>query len=142
MDADYKKIIIVDDNETYRTGLREYINRHGQFRVVAEAECGWKGIEAIKQVPADLVILDLSLPRFSGFEVLKKIREISEIKVLILSIYESKEMVKEAFDLGAQGYCVKDISSKELMKAISETIEGKAYVCHKADMEVIFSDKN
>lgn len=142
MDTDFKRIIIVDDSDIYRAGLREYINRHGQFRVVAEAECGLKGIEAIKQVPADLVLLDLSLPGLSGLDVLKKIREISDIKVLILSIYESNEVVEKSFGLGAQGFCVKDVSSKELMKAILETIEGKEYVCHKADTAMIFSGKN
>lgn len=72
METDYKGIIIVDDSEIYRAGLRELINRHDQLRVVAEAECGDKAIEAIKKVSADLVLLDLSLPRQTGFEVFKK----------------------------------------------------------------------
>jgi two-component system nitrate/nitrite response regulator NarL len=67
---------------------------------------------------------------------------ISAIKVLILSIYESKRMVEDSFGLGAQGYCVKDVGSKELIKAVSDTIEGKEHVCHKSDMQMIFSGKN
>jgi DNA-binding NarL/FixJ family response regulator len=138
MDAERKKIIIVDDSEIYRTGLRELINGHDHLRVVAEAECGDQAIEAIKNVPADLVLLDLSLPRYTGFEVLKKIREISEINVLVLSIYESKETIAKAKAAGAQGYCVKDVSRKELIKAILDALEGRFFTCHKSDMVMTF----
>jgi DNA-binding NarL/FixJ family response regulator len=134
MEAELKKIIIVDDSEIYRAGLRELINRHDLLKVVAEAECGDKAIEAIKKIPADLVLLDLSLPRYTGFEVLRRIREISDINVLILSIYESQEMITKAKALGAQGYCVKDVSRKELIKAILNAAEGKFFACHKSGM--------
>ena len=140
MEAELKKIIIVDDSEIYRTGLRELINRHDLLKVVAEAECGDKAIEAIKKIPADLVLLDLSLPKYSGFDVLRKIREISDINVLVLSIYESKEMVTKAKALGAQGYCVKDVSRKELISAILEATEGKFFECHKSEMVLTFGD--
>jgi DNA-binding NarL/FixJ family response regulator len=134
MEAKRKKIIIVDDSEIYRAGLRALINGHDRLRVVAEAECGDKAIEAIKKVPADLVLLDLSLPRYTGFEVLKRIREISDINVLVLTIYESLEMITKAKALGAQGYCVKDVSRKEMIEAILAAAEGKFYTCHKSEM--------
>ena len=138
MEAERKKIIIVDDSEIYRAGLRALINGHDHLRVVAEAECGDKAIEAIKMVPADLVLLDLSLPRHNGFEVLKKIREFSDINVLVLSIYESQEMITKAEALGAQGYCVKDVSRKEMIKAILEAAEGRFFTCHKSEMVMTF----
>jgi two-component system, NarL family, response regulator len=141
MDPDIKKIIIVDDSEIYRAGLRALINGHDRLRVVAEAECGDKAIEAIKKVPADLVLLDLSLPRYTGFEVLTKIREISDISVLVLTIYESKEMITKAQALGAQGFCVKDVSRKELIRAILEAAEGNFFLCHKSEMVLSFDDK-
>jgi DNA-binding NarL/FixJ family response regulator len=134
MEAERKKIIIVDDSEIYRAGLRALINGHDHLKVVAEAECGDKAIEAIKKVPADLVILDLSLPRYTGFEILRRIREISDINVLVLTIYESQEMITKAKAAGAQGYCVKDVSRKELIKAILEAVEGRFFTCHKAGM--------
>jgi DNA-binding NarL/FixJ family response regulator len=134
MNPEVKKIIIVDDSDIYRAGLRELINRHDVLEVVAEAESGEKAIEAIKRVPADLVLLDLSLPRFNGFEVLKEIRKISDVKVLVLSIYESQEMIRSTFELGGQGYCVKDVSRRELIEAIGDVIKGSSFVCRKADM--------
>ena len=114
------------------------INGHDHLKVVAEAECGDKAIEAIKMVPADLVLLDLSLPRHNGSEVLKKIREFSDINVLVLSIYESQEMITKAEALGAQGYCVKDVSRKEIVKAILEAAEGRFFTCHKSEMVMTF----
>lgn len=134
MGADYKRIIIVDDSEIYRAGLRGVINRHDNLKVVAEAECGDKAIEAVKKFPADLVLLDLSMPRYTGFEVLKRIREISDVKILILTIYESEEMITKAKAFGAQGYCVKDVSRNELLKAIFETADGKFFTCHKSEV--------
>lgn len=133
MKTDPKKIIVVDDSEIFRAGLRELINTHDGLKVVAEAESGEIGIEVIKKVPADLVLLDLSLPKHSGFEVLRKIRAFSDINVLILSIYESREMAKEAEALGAQGYCPKDASRKELIKAILDAAEGRFFACHKSE---------
>ena len=134
------RIIIVDDSEIYRAGLRDLINRHDGLRVVAEAECGEQAIEAVKTIPADLVLLDLSLPKYTGFEVLRKIREISDIKVLVLTIYESSKMISDAKALGAQGYCVKDVSRKELIKAIMVAAAGSDYVCRKDEMELKYGE--
>jgi DNA-binding NarL/FixJ family response regulator len=134
MDTDYKRIIIVDDNEIYRAGLKALINSQKDFKVVAEAESGDTALSAIRRFPADLVLLDLSLPKINGFEVLKKIREITkELKVLILSIYESQDMVQKAIECGADSYCIKDISRKKLMQAISDTLEDRDFTCHKGD---------
>jgi DNA-binding NarL/FixJ family response regulator len=142
MEAERKKIIIVDDSEIYRAGLRALINGHDHLKVVAEAECGDKAIEAIKKTPADLVLLDLSLPRYSGFEVLRRIREFSDINVLVLTIYESQEMIAKAKAAGAQGFCVKDVSRKELIKAILEAAKGKFFTCHKSEMVMTFEDSS
>ena len=138
MEAERKKIIIVDDSEIYRAGLRALINGRDDLTVVAEAECGDKAIEAIKKNAADLVLLDLSMPRHSGFEILQRIREISDINVLVLTIYESQEMITKAKALGAQGFCVKDVSRNELIKAILETVKGKFFKCHKSGMVMTF----
>ncbi len=132
------RIIIVDDNEIYRTGLRDIINRQAGLVVVAEAECGEQALEAVKNTPADLLVLDLSLPKQSGFEVLKKIREISDVKVLVLTIYESQEMIRKAGALGAQGYCVKDVSRDELVRGIKEATAGRFYRCRKSEMVFSF----
>ena len=140
MDSEPKRIIIVDDSDIYRSGLRDFINRHEGLRVVAEADCGLKAIEAVKQVPADLLLLDLSLPRYSGFEVLKELRKISGIKVLALSIFESPEMINRVFELGAQGYCVKDVRAKQLLESIWHTLEGKPFVCTHAEGELSFDE--
>ena len=66
------------------------------------------------------------MPRYTGFEVLQRIREISDINVLILTIYESQDMIAKAKAAGAQGYCVKDVDRKELVKAISEAAAGSS----------------
>jgi DNA-binding NarL/FixJ family response regulator len=141
MEAGIKKIIIVDDSEIYRAGLRELINSHEQLEVVAEAECGEQAIETVKRVPADLVLLDLSLPRSNGFEVLKEIRKFSDVKVLVLSIYESQEMIKSTFKLGGQGYCVKDVSRKELIEAMMDVLKGEVHVCRKSEMTFNFEER-
>jgi two-component system NarL family response regulator len=141
MAPDPLRIIIVDDSEIYRSGLRDLINRHPGMRVVAEAADAEGAIEAARNCPADLLLLDLSLPGASGYEVLKSIRGFSDIKVLILTIYESPPMIADARALGAQGFCIKDVSRKELITAIIEAAEGRDYVCRKSDVVLTFDKR-
>ena len=116
------------------------INGHDQLPVVAEAECGDKALEAIKKNKADLVLLDLSMPRYTGFEVLKRFREISNINVLVLTIYDSEDMITKSEAAGAQGYCVKDVGRKDLTTAILAAAEGKFFTCRKS--EIVLSPKS
>jgi len=123
-----KKIIIVEDNDLYRAALRDLINAQEHLEVVAEAGSGVEALNTVKQFPADLVLLDLRLPEASGYDVLPGISETTDAKVLVLTILESDHNIREAFEAGADGYCFKDVSSQELIEAISTVLAGERYV--------------
>jgi DNA-binding NarL/FixJ family response regulator len=123
-----KKIIIVEDNDLYRAALKDLINAQDQLEVVAEAVSGGEALKIITQFPADLVLLDLRLPDRSGYDILPEISKSADAKVLVLTILESDHNIRAALEAGADGYCFKDVSSQELINAISSVLAGARYV--------------
>ena len=123
-----KKIIIVEDNDLYRAALKDLINAQDHLEVVAEAGSGGEALKIIKQFPADLVLLDLRLPGRSGYDILPEISKSTDSKILVLTILESDHNIRAALEAGADGYCFKDVSSQELINAISSVLDGVRYV--------------
>jgi CheY-like chemotaxis protein len=127
-----KKIIIVEDNDLYRAALRALINAQADLEVVAETANGGEALKVVKRFPADLVLLDLRLPGNSGYDVLPELSQNTEAKILVLTILESEHNIRAAFEAGADGYCFKDVSSEELINAISSVLAGERYVSRPA----------
>ena len=123
-----KKIIIVEDNDLYRAALKDLINSQETLEVVAETASGGEAITIINKIPADLVLLDLRLPGKSGYDVLPEIGKSAGGKILVLTILESDHNIRAAFEAGADGYCFKDVSSQELINAITSVLAGERYV--------------
>jgi DNA-binding NarL/FixJ family response regulator len=123
------KIIIAEDHRMFREGLKAMLEAKGGFEIVAEAEDGLEAIRlAIRKKP-DLLLLDLSMPRLGGISAVKDIKgQVPEVKILILTIHESDQYILEAFDAGADGYCIKDATREELLIAIQSVLEGKVYI--------------
>ena len=90
---------------------------------------GWMPFAWCSACNLSLLLLDLSMPRLSGISVMKDVkRQFPETIILALTIHESDQYVLEAFDAGANGYCIKDASRKELMMAIDSVLAGKTYI--------------
>jgi DNA-binding NarL/FixJ family response regulator len=123
-----KKIIIVEDNDVYRAALKGLINAQDHLEVVAEAGSGGEALKIIKQFPADLVLLDLPLPEGSGYDILPEISKSADAKILVLTILESDHNIRAVFEAGADGCCFKDVSSQDLINAISSVLAGIRYV--------------
>jgi CheY-like chemotaxis protein len=122
-----KKIIIVEDNDLYRAALRELINAQEDLEVVAETASGVEALRVIKKFSADLILLDLRLPGKSGYDILPELSGSTNAKILVLTILESDHNIRAAFEAGADGYCFKDVSSQELINAISSVLAGVRY---------------
>ena len=124
-----KKITIAEDHQLFREGLKSMLAPRKDLEVIDEAEDGIEALRCVKHQPPDLLLLDLSMPRLSGISVMKDVkRQFPDVRILALTIHESDEYVLEAFNAGADGYCIKDASREELMLAIDSVLEGKTYV--------------
>ena len=122
------RIIIVDDHEVFRLGLRTVINQNTDAVIVGEAENGKALIDLLESVECDLILLDLSMPEQNGFFVLETIKiKYPAIKCLILSMYTDENRIKKALSYDIAGYVHKEDIAINISKAISEIQSGKNY---------------
>lgn len=123
------RLVLVEDYKLVRIGLRSVLNEDPRINVVGEAETGEQGIELIKSLKPDLVVLDLGLPGIDGIEVTKIIKAFDEeIKVVILTSHEVEDEVLAALSAGANAYCLKEITSNRLIEVVKSVYEGAAWL--------------
>jgi DNA-binding NarL/FixJ family response regulator len=123
------RIILADDHVMFRKGIKSILEKNKDFIVVGEAGDGLELLELLKNVTADMVILDISMPHLRGIEATEEIKMISEdVKVLILSMHKDKEYVRSAISAGAEGYLVKEDADTELFSAIEKIQQEGRYL--------------
>lgn len=121
------RILLVDDHEVVRLGLRALLERHQQFEVVAEAGTARDAIEQVEQYSPDVVVMDIRLPGGSGIEACEEISEkYPDTKVIMLTSYAEDEMLFSAIRAGASGYVLKQIEGEGLVRAIEAVGRGEA----------------
>ena len=122
-----QRILLVDDHEVVRLGLRALLERHPQFEVVAEAGTARDAIEQVEQYSPDVVVMDIRLPGGSGIEACEEISEkFPNTKVIMLTSYAEDEMLFSAIRAGASGYVLKQIEGEGLVRAIEAVGRGEA----------------
>ncbi len=123
------RILIADDHAIVRHGLKQIIEKSGEMRVVAEADCGSDALRKIREIECDAVLLDISLPDMSGIDVLKQIHaEKPQLPILILSIYSEDQYAMRLIKAGAAGYMTKETAPSEVVKALLHVAGGKKYI--------------
>lgn len=122
------KILIVDDHEIFRNGVRQLLDQENDINVIGEASDGIEAIEKAKALNPNIVLMDISMPRMSGIEAAKELLSANkELKVLLLSLYDKEEYILKAIKMGAHGYILKDESNKVFLKAIRKVTSGEFY---------------
>jgi DNA-binding NarL/FixJ family response regulator len=122
-----QRILLVDDHEVVRLGLRALLDRHPHFEVIADATTAREAIERVKQYSPDVVVMDIRLPGGSGIEACEEITEnYPDSKVIMLTSYAEDEMLFSAIRAGAAGYVLKQIGGADLVKAIEAVGRGEA----------------
>ncbi|MBN1451197.1 MAG: response regulator transcription factor [Anaerolineales bacterium] len=122
-----QRIILVDDHEVVRLGLKSLLERHPQFEVVGEANSARDALEQVAALEPDVVVMDIRLPGTSGIEACEQIvDQHPNTKVIMLTSYAEDEMLFSAIRAGASGYVLKQIASEELVKAIEAVGRGEA----------------
>lgn len=123
------KVLLADDHALVRAGIRALLERIERVEVVGEAGDGREALELIELLMPDVVLLDLTMPGLSGFEVLKAAGEkFPDIKIIVLTVQEAEEYASHALRSGAAGYLPKSAASEELELAIQHVIAGKKYL--------------
>ena len=123
------KILIADDHDIIRKGIKQILSRTSDIEVTAEASTGQEALEKIWTSHFDLVSLDISLPGRNGLEILKQIKsQKPKLPVLILSMYPEEQYAVRVLRAGASGYLTKESDKNELVEAIRRIAEGKKYI--------------
>jgi DNA-binding NarL/FixJ family response regulator len=120
------RIVLADDHEIVRTGIRTLLDGHPPWQVCGEAENGKEAVEKVLKLKPDLVVLDLSMPLMNGIEAAREIRKQSpQTKIIIFSMHDSPRIAEEAVHAGADAYLAKTAHFSELEKAIATLLNGR-----------------
>ena len=123
------RVILADDHVMIREGIKQLLEFDQKIEVVAQANDGVECLEQLGKVNADVLLLDINMPRKNGLETLAEIRKNkTKIKVLMLTVHEEVEYLVKATDIGVDGYILKDSGSAELKKAIFAILDGESYI--------------
>jgi DNA-binding NarL/FixJ family response regulator len=123
------QILIADDHPIVRSGLRQVIDAKADLRVVAEAADGHEAVEKALSEPVHLVILDVSMPKLTGIQAAAELHKRKpELKLLMLSMYDSEQFLFESLKAGASGYVLKSSADENIVEACRAAMRGQSFL--------------
>jgi DNA-binding NarL/FixJ family response regulator len=127
------RILLADDHGIVRRGIRLVLDAEPDLQVVAEAVDGAQAVELARSVEVDLAVLDVAMPRMTGFQAAREIsRRRPELRILMLSMYDNEQYLFEALSSGASGYVLKSGADRDLVDACRAVMRGQAFLYPKA----------
>jgi DNA-binding NarL/FixJ family response regulator len=134
------RILIADDHELIRRGVRTLLEAEPGWKVVAEASDGQEALEKAKETKPEIVVLDIGMPRLSGLEAARRLRRtLPQIKVLMLTMHDSERLAWEVLNAGALGYVTKSDTARDLIIAIEALRRDKTFFTPKVDRIILDS---
>jgi DNA-binding NarL/FixJ family response regulator len=134
-----KSILIADDHDIIRAGLKNILcNRPDKYKVIGEAVDGQDALAQVEKLKPDIILLDISMPKISGLDIIEGIHQISpNTKVLVISLHKTSAYIMKAFKAGVSGYLNKENAAEELLKALHEITNDKIYLTSVASSYLI-----
>jgi two-component system response regulator NreC len=133
MNKELLRIVLVDDQELVRAGVRKVLEGEGDMVVVGEATDGYEMMRVLHSVEADVVVMDLNMPGRDGFEALRDLHMADlPVKVLVLSLHDDPQYVGRAVREGAHGYLLKDCAVQDLPLAVRAVMQGRPFFSPRA----------
>ncbi|HQO49330.1 MAG TPA: response regulator transcription factor [Bacteroidales bacterium] len=122
------RVIIVDDHEIFRSGLKMVINKLGYAKVVAEAGDGLEFLSVLEQEETDIVLMDIEMPLMNGVEATKRaIEKHPALKVIALTMFKEDAYISQMIEAGVKGFLIKNIRKEVLDRALQAVFNGKTY---------------
>lgn len=120
------RLLLADDHAVVRKGLQLFIGYEDNLKLIAEASDGEELLDIVRDHEADVLLLDLDMPKMNGITAIRKIKEIApELKIIVLTMHPEDIYGKTALQMGASGYLIKDDEPKKLINAINKVFEGE-----------------
>jgi DNA-binding NarL/FixJ family response regulator len=134
------RILIAEDHTIVRKGLVALLKEEDRFEVVSEAEDGHMAVKNAIDLKPDIAMIDIGIPSLNGLEAAAKIkREVPDVKILMLTMYENEEYIIKALQIGASGYLIKKSAPDDLINAIYAAMEGEIFLSPSISTKVISS---
>lgn len=134
------RILIADDHDLMRRGVKTLLQAHAGWEICGEAHTGREAVAQAEELKPDIVILDISMPDLNGVEAARRIRKASPTtEVLILSVHYSDQLIREILEAGVRGYIVKSDSDRDLIIAVETLASHKPFFTPRAT-EIIMSN--
>ena len=125
------KVIIVDDHEIFRDGLKQLLENISEIEIVGEASNGEEFLEQLVLLQPDLVFMDIEMPRMNGIDATIKAKRIKkDVKIIVLTSFDDKIYLKKMFESGANGYMLKNSDKFEFKKVIHNINNGEQYISY------------
>jgi DNA-binding NarL/FixJ family response regulator len=132
------RILVADDHDVVRRGLRSLIEEQQHWKLVAEAKDGREAVAKVKESKPDVAILDISMPSLNGLDAAKQILKLNpQTKVLILTMHDSEQLIENVLNAGARGYILKADAGRDLILAVEALLAGKTFFTQKAAQIVL-----
>ncbi len=123
------RVVLVDDHQLVRTGIRMILESTEDVRIVGEAESGEEAMEVVRRVRPDVVLMDISMPGMGGLEATRKLLSVDpELRIVVLSVHVEEPYPSRFMKVGAAGYLTKDCAVEEMLAAITTVHQGGRYI--------------
>lgn len=131
-------VVLADDHSVVRTGIRTMLESLGGIEIVGQATNGREALALVMQHLPDVLLCDISMPGMNGLEATTRlVKEIPNLRVIMLSMHTSEEYVWQAMKAGAMGYLLKDTDAAELDEAIKSVLSGKMYLTQSVSRQAV-----
>jgi len=132
------KLVLTDDHKLFREGIKALLTDDDSIEIIGEAANGNQLLELLENVPADIVLLDMSMPEMDGLATIKRLRDQHpDVKVLVLSMLDSECYVRQTLEFGVAGYLLKNIGREELSAAIKLVDSGVQYISPNLTLDLL-----
>jgi len=133
-------VLITDDHELVRTGIRRLLEDSKQVKIVGEAECGEDSLQLAQSLNPDVILMDVNMPGIGGVEACRRILQRNpKQKIIVLTVHNEQTFPKRLLEIGAKGYLTKDCGIDEMIKAIKQVNSGGSYIASTIAQQLALS---